>query len=97
MEQEYTIKESVLGQLDYAKFCINLYSLHGNGRHLMPKSDHKYHNQSQEYEQNYQLRKHGLRQTKENRDLLDKITSPYSKNANMGILIQKNLKKFEKA
>ena len=65
-----------------------------NGRHLMPKSDHKHHNQSQEHEQNYQLRKHGLRQTKENRDLLDKITPPYSKNTDMDTLIQKNLKKF---
>ena len=63
----------------------------------MPKSDHKHHNQSQEQEQNYQLRKHGLRQTKENRDLLDKITPPYSKNTDMDTLIQKNLKKFEKA
>ena len=60
----------------------------------MPKSDHKHHNQSQEHEQNYQLRKHGLRQTKENRDLLDKITPPYSKNTDMDTLIQKNLKKY---
>ncbi|OOF69545.1 hypothetical protein [Rodentibacter caecimuris] len=62
----------------------------------MPKSDRKFHNQSQEYEQNYQLRKHGLRQTKENRDLLDKVTPPHTTNVDIDKIIQKNLKKFDK-
>lgn len=63
----------------------------------MPKSDHKYHNQNQDYEQNYHLSKNGLRRTQGNRDLLSKITPPNSKNIDIDSLIQKNLKKFEKA
>ncbi|UJZ89439.1 hypothetical protein L3077_06550 [Haemophilus seminalis] len=63
----------------------------------MPKSDHKFHNQSQEHEQNYHLRKNGLRQTQDNRNILSKITPANSKNVDVDVLIKKNVKKFEKA
>lgn len=63
----------------------------------MPKSDHKFYNQSQEHEQNYHLKKNGLKQTQDNRDILNQITPANSKNVDVDDLIQKNIEKFEKA
>ena len=56
----------------------------------MPKSDHKHHHRkSQEHEQNYQLRKTRSEAKLKKRIYWIKITPPYSKNTDMGTLIQK--------
>lgn len=39
----------------------------------MSKSDHKYVNQSEDYELNDLLQRNGFKQTKENRDLLRRL------------------------
>lgn len=63
----------------------------------MPKSDHKYLNQSQDHELNYHLRKNGFRQTQENRDILKNITPNNTRLSDLNSIILKAKKRLEKS